>query len=71
MSDLTGELEELRGVLESVIGRLDDLAFRELRQAVARGDKARPLVERRITRARNAVIRAMGLLITDDENEID
>ena len=65
------DLEEIRSALESVIERLDDVAFTALREAVRRGETKRPDVERRVTRARNAIHRAVGLLGTDDQTGPD
>lgn len=71
MSELHRELNEIREAISSIVERLDDLAFRELRRAVARGDQKRPEIERRVTRARNALLRAMPLLSSDDDDEQD
>ena len=71
MSQLGDELEEIRASITAVVERLDDLAFRELRSAVARGDQRRPEIERRVTRARNALLRTMPLLTEAGEAEFD
>jgi hypothetical protein len=65
MSDLPEELENVRNAIALVVDQLDDLAFRELRHASARGETKRPQVEKRITRARNALLRASGLLYAE------
>ncbi|MCU1495312.1 MAG: hypothetical protein JWO62_3076 [Acidimicrobiaceae bacterium] len=59
-------LEELRGELEALAERLGDLAYEELRRAVEEGETKRPERERRLTRARNAVERAVALLRAAD-----
>ena len=66
---IENDLDEIRSSLEGVIERLDDVAFTALREAVRRGDTKRPEVERRVTRARNALHRALGLLATDDATD--
>ncbi len=55
-------LAAVAGDLRGAVERLDELAFDALREAVAGGATDRPEVERRITRARNAVERAISLL---------
>lgn len=71
VSDLRDELEEIRDAIGAIVERLDDLAFRELRHAVARGDQKRPDIERRVTRARNALLRALPLLSGGDDYDDD
>ncbi len=72
MSELSDDLESARDNISSVIEQLDDLIFRELRRASARGDQRRPEVEKRMTRARNALVRASLLLFDEPtENESD
>jgi len=65
VSEIADELENVRHVLQEIIDRLDDIALRELRGAVARKESKRPDIERRLTRARNALMRAMPLLRVD------
>lgn len=55
-------LEEIRSQLEQLAQRLDDLIYDTLREAVEAGEKGRPLLERKMTRARNAILRAEALL---------
>ncbi len=57
-----GELEAIRGELERLRERIDDLALGALRDAVEAGEDRRPELERRLTRARNALVRAIGAL---------
>jgi len=66
-------LEEICADLDRVRERLDDLAFDLLREAVrAKADK-RPELEKRVTRARRALERAIATLratnfsVEDDE----
>lgn len=60
------ELDGIRGELESLAERLSDLAIEVLREAVAAGETRRPETERRVTRARHAVERAVGILAGAD-----
>ena len=60
------DLDHVRHLLRSAVERLDDVAFRELREAVAKGATGRPELERRIVRARNAILRALPLLESDE-----
>ena len=62
MSNIGDELHEIREIIATAIERLDDVAFRELRHAIARGETRRPEIERRVTRARNGLLRASALL---------
>jgi hypothetical protein len=57
-----GALAEIRAQISALVERLDDLALESLHEAVASGATARPEVERRIVRARNALLRAGGIL---------
>ncbi len=57
-----GELDAIRDELASLAERIGDLAYEELRRAVADGEGRRPELERRLTRARGAVERAVGIL---------
>jgi len=71
VSEIADELETVRQALQDAIDRLDDIAFRELRAAVSRKETKRPDIERRLTRARNALLRAMPLLRVDEIPEED
>lgn len=56
------ELDEVREALSALAERLSDVAIDALREAVAAGETRRPEIERRVTRARHAVERAVGIL---------
>ncbi len=71
MSEIADELEEIRQRIQDVIDRLDDIAFRELRGAVSRKEMKRPEIERRLTRARNALLRVLPMLRDDTFPEGD
>ena len=55
MSEYGGLAERLRGVLDD----LDDLAFDQLREAVAEGATARPVSEKELAKARRSVEKAV------------
>jgi len=52
----------VRDELVHIGDRLGDLAYDELRRAVDAGETSRPELERRLTRARHAVERAVAIL---------
>jgi hypothetical protein len=53
---------EVTGELRAIVERLDEIAFDALREAVEKGQTARPELERRVVRARNAIDRALRIL---------
>jgi hypothetical protein len=55
-------LEQICAELAAINERLADLSMEALREAIAAGESKRPDLERRITRARHAVERAIGTL---------
>jgi hypothetical protein len=57
-----GALEEICAELAAINERLADLSMDALREAIGAGESKRPDLERRITRARHAVERAIGTL---------
>ena len=56
------DVDEVVAKLESVAEELADLALTSLRTAIDRGETGRPAEERMFTRARSAVVRAIGIL---------
>jgi hypothetical protein len=64
-------IAEVASELAAIVERLDEIAFDALRQAVADGGEARPAIERRAVRARNAIERARRILETDGGREGD
>ncbi|HVM10735.1 MAG TPA: hypothetical protein VM345_19900 [Acidimicrobiales bacterium] len=56
------ELDDITARLEAIAEELAERAIEVLREAVDRGDTGRPDEERRLTRARAAVERAVGIL---------
>jgi hypothetical protein len=60
--------EELADRLDAIAEELSDLALDVLRQAVDRGDPARPAQEKRLSQARRAVEKAAHLLRASDRS---
>jgi hypothetical protein len=60
--DYSPELAELAGELEALIERVEELSMAILREALARGARERPQAERRVSRVRNALVRALAIL---------
>jgi len=54
--------EQIREQLEQIAEQLDDLAMAVLRDAVEEGATSRPEEEKRLTRARRSVEKAIQLL---------
>lgn len=61
-SAMAGEFEEIRSRLESISEELADLAISRLRDSIDAGGTELPVDEKRLTRARRAVEKAMYLL---------
>jgi hypothetical protein len=67
---MAGEPDDIRARLEQIAEELDDLALLRLRESVDAGGSELPLDERRFTRARRAVEKAIGILrAPDDESD--
>jgi len=62
---VAGEFEEICGRLESISEELADLAISRLRDSIDAGGTELPVDEKRITRARRSIERAIGLLDSD------
>jgi hypothetical protein len=56
------DVDDIRERLQAIADELADRAIAVLREAIDRGETARPVLERRLTRARAAVERAVHLL---------
>ncbi len=59
---MAGEFDEIRSRLEVISEELADLAIVRLRESIDAGGKELPVDERRLTRARRAVEKAIGIL---------
>jgi hypothetical protein len=59
---MAGEFEDIRVRLEGIAEELADLAIIRLRESIDAGGTELPVDERRLTRARRAVEKAVNLL---------
>ncbi len=57
-----GRYASLADRLESVAADIDDMAFDDLREAVADGDVVRPVTDKRLMQARRAIEKATVIL---------
>ena len=64
---MPGEFEDIRGRLEGIAEELADLAIVRLRESIDAGGTELPVEERRLTRARRAVEKAIGILREPDD----
>ena len=69
---MPGEFDDIRQRLETIADELADLAIQRLRESIDAGGTELPVDERRLTRARRAVEKAVGILREPDElDELD
>lgn len=66
---MAGEFDEIRGRLEAIADELADLAIVRLRESIDAGGTEYPVDEKRLTRARRAVEKAIGLLREPDDHD--
>jgi len=64
---VAGEFDDLRGRLGAIAEELADLAIERLRESIDAGGHELPVDERRLTRARRAVEKAIVLLQEPDD----
>ena len=64
---MAGEFDEIRGRLEAIAEELADLAIVRLRESIDAGGNELPVEERRLTRARRAVEKAIAVLREPDD----
>lgn len=64
---MAGEFDDIRSRLEAIAEELTDLAIRRLQESIDAGGTELPVDEKRLTRARRAVEKAMYLLQEPDE----
>lgn len=64
---MAGEFDEIRGRLEVIAEELADLAIARLRESIDAGGEELPVDERRLTRARRAVEKAVNILREPDD----
>jgi len=65
---MAGEFDHIRERLEVIAEELADLAMIRLRGSIDAGGDELPVDERRLTRARRAVEKAIGLLKEPDDS---
>lgn len=63
---MAGEFDEIKARLESIAEELADLAIVRLRESIDAGGSELPVDEKRLTRARRAVEKAIHLLAESD-----
>ncbi|HSL57092.1 MAG TPA: hypothetical protein VK866_04550 [Acidimicrobiales bacterium] len=66
---MAGELDDVRRRLESISEELADLAIDRLRQSIDAGGSELPIDERRLTRARRAIEKAIDILREPDDGD--
>ena len=64
---MAGEFDDIRQRLDQIAEELADLAIIRLRESIDAGGKELPVDERRLTRARRAVEKAVFILREPDE----
>lgn len=64
---MPGEFDEIRGRLEGIVEELTDLAIRRLQESIDAGGIELPVDEKRLTRARRAVEKAIAVLQQPDD----
>lgn len=64
---VAGEFDDIRGRLELIAEELADLAIQRLRDSIDAGGTELPVDEKRLTRARRAVEKAVAVLREPDE----
>ena len=64
---MAGEFAEIRERLQAIAEELADLALVRLRESIDAGGHELPVDEKRLTRARRAVEKAINLLEEPDE----
>ena len=65
---MAGEFDEIRGRLELIAEELGDLAIARLRDSIDAGGTELPVDEKRLTRARRAVEKAVHILAEPDSH---
>jgi hypothetical protein len=64
---VAGEFDDIRGRLEVIAEELADLAIIRLRESIDAGGSELPVDERRLTRARRSVEKAIAILREPDD----
>jgi hypothetical protein len=66
---VAGEFDDIRGRLETIAEELADLAIVRLRESIDAGGSELPVDEKRLTRARRAVEKAIHILEEPDDSD--
>ncbi|HEX9258788.1 MAG TPA: hypothetical protein VF855_04570 [Acidimicrobiales bacterium] len=66
---MAGEFQDIATRLEAIAEELADLAIIRLRQSIDAGGTELPVEERRLTRARRAVEKAVAVLREGDDRD--
>jgi len=66
---VAGEFDDIRSRLETISEELADLAIVRLRESIDAGGTELPVDERRLTRARRAVEKAIAVLGEGDDTD--
>ena len=66
---MAGEFDDIRSRLEAIAEELTDLAIIRLRESIDAGGHELPVDEKRLTRARRAVEKAIAILKEPDDTE--
>jgi hypothetical protein len=66
---MAGEFDDIRTRLQAISEELADLAIERLRESIDAGGAELPVDERRLTRARRAVEKAIAVLAEGDDRE--
>jgi len=68
---MAGEFEDIKQRLETIAEELADLAIVRLRESIDAGGTEYPVDEKRLTRARRAVEKAINTLSEPDDHDLD
>jgi len=68
---MAGEFEDIKARLQSIAEELADLAIVRLRESIDAGGAEYPVDEKRLTRARRAVEKAIHVLGEPDDHDLD
>ncbi|TMK87446.1 MAG: hypothetical protein E6G57_10715 [Actinobacteria bacterium] len=66
---MAGEFDDIRSRLEAIAEELTDLAIIRLRESIDAGGTELPVDEKRLTRARRAVEKAVAILQEPDDTQ--
>ena len=68
---MAGEFEQIKAKLEAIEEEMAELAIVRLRESIDAGGTEIPVDERRLTRARRAIVKAIQLLEEPNSREYD